>query len=58
MSRIDSQLRHDFINNALRIEIVNKLLTEKLENKEDIEQEMIEDLKQFLQDHLKYLSSF
>jgi hypothetical protein len=43
-----SQLRHDFINNGLRIEVLNKIISEKLEQSELIESEFTFDLKKFL----------
>ena len=50
-----SKLRHDFINNALRIEVINKIMTEQLEKNEQINNELFSDLEQFLKDHLEYL---
>ncbi len=52
---MDSKTKHDFINNSLRIEVLNKLIGEKLENNLEPENEHVEDLKQFLADHLEYL---
>lgn len=53
MTLIDN--RHDFINNSLRIEILNKLVCQELEKNQAPNQEHVEDLKKFLEDHLKYL---
>ena len=48
-------VRHDFINNSLRIENLNKLICEELEKNEQPLLEYVEDLKKFLADHIKML---
>ena len=50
------EVRHDFINNALRIETLNKLICEKLEKNEQPLTEYVEDLKKFLTDHIQMLN--
>jgi hypothetical protein len=52
---ITEKFKHDFINNSLRIEIINKVLCESLENNQLQNQEHIFDLKFFLKDHLDFL---
>ncbi len=47
--------RHDFINNSLRLEILNKLICEQLEKKEEPDQEMLDDLLPTLEKHLEIL---
>jgi len=48
-------VRHDFINNSLRIETLNKLICEELEKNEQPLKEYVEDLKIFLADHITML---
>lgn len=52
---IDEKFKHDFINNSLRIEVINKVLCECLENSNSTDPGYVEDLKCFLKDHLEYL---
>jgi hypothetical protein len=52
---MDNKIRHDFINNGLRIEVLNKLITEAVEAEELIDREYLKDLEQFLMDHLELL---
>jgi hypothetical protein len=54
---MNNNFQHDFVNNTLRIEIINKMLLEKLEQQESIDSEMITDLKRFLQDHINLLNT-
>ena len=51
----DNKDRHDFINNALRLEILNKLICESLDKKEVPEKEHLQDLESFLKDHLELI---
>ena len=50
-----NKCRHDFINNALRVEVLNKLITESLEKEENPEVEYLLDLKKFLSQHQELL---
>ena len=43
-----SKVRHDFINNGLRIEVLNRLITDSLEKKENLNSEYLEDLDKAL----------
>jgi len=52
---MDKEVRHKFINNALRLEIINKLIMECLEDDKSIDPEYIVDLKKSLEDHLIYI---
>lgn len=47
-----NKVKHDFINNSIRLEVLNKLICECLENNENPEQEHTGDLKKFLEEHL------
>ena len=49
-------VRHDFINNSLRIETLNKMICEELEKDQQPLEEYVEDLKKFLADHIELLS--
>lgn len=51
-----SKLKHDFINNGLRIEIVNKIISESLDNRSEVDPELLNDLKSFLEKHIEYIS--
>ena len=53
--KVDSKVRHDFINNCLRIEVLNKLIVEALEKNTSWEDEYNEDLKEFLELHKELL---
>ncbi len=50
-----SKVKHDFINNGLRIEILNKLISEALEQKTEIQENYLNDLSQFLKKHIELL---
>lgn len=50
-----TDVRHDFINNALRIEILNKMICEDLEKNKQPNDEFVKDLTKFLEDHLQFL---
>ena len=50
-----SKLKHDFINNSLRIEIINTMVSEALQNNEPPKEEHLKDLGVFLKNHLEYL---
>jgi hypothetical protein len=52
---MESKLRHDFLNNCLRIEILNRLLSEAIEKNSVPQKEHVEDLAGFLNEHLNYL---
>lgn len=52
---MNNKTRHDFINNGLRIEVLNKLITEAIESDEDINKEYLDDLHQFLEDHIEMI---
>lgn len=48
-----NKIRHDFINNGLRIEVLNRMITEALETNQSLEKDYIEDLIKFLNDHVQ-----
>lgn len=48
--------RHSFINNSLRIEVLLKLVSEKIEQNRNPEEEHIEDLIEAMQKHLDLLA--
>ena len=50
------EVRHDFINNSLRIEILNKMIWEDLEKDSTPNPEYVKDLTKFLKEHLNYLT--
>lgn len=52
---MNSSLRHEFLNNCLRIEVLNRLIGEKLERNEEPDEEHKSDLKKFLEIQLLYL---
>lgn len=54
------QLRHDFINNSLRIEVLTKLIVEQLQDYGSVEKQYKDDLEKFLklmQDHLSEIKT-
>lgn len=44
----NSKLKHDFINNGIRIEVINRLISEALEKEIFPEQTHIKDLSRYL----------
>ena len=48
-----SKARHDFINNGLRLEVLNKMLTEQIEQSQELNSDYINDLETFLKLHLE-----
>ncbi len=54
---MEAKLRHDFINNCLRIEILQKLMIEDLEAGRPVRQEHLEDYKEFLEEQIGHCSS-
>lgn len=61
MSNIDiSELRHDFANNSLRLDILTKLIHEDLKNSIKPDEEKLTDLETFLKlahDHLAIIQN-
>lgn len=52
------QLKHDFQNNYLRLEVLLGLINEKLQKNETVDLKYLEDLKQFLElanEHLQHI---
>ena len=50
-----SKLKHDFINNGLRLELINKLISEAIDSKNTVEEEMVDDFIIFLNDHIEMM---
>ncbi len=48
MSKIDPQLRHDFINNSLRLEVLSKLICKDLEQDNKPNDQYVGDFEKFL----------
>lgn len=55
MSQIDSQLRHDFINNSLRLELLSKLICKELEKDNKPNEQYVVDFEKFLNVELNLL---
>ena len=55
MTKIDPQLRHDFINNSLRLEVLSKLISEDLNKNETPNSTHINDMEDFLKKELNLL---
>lgn len=51
----DRQLRHDFINLALRIEIIHQILVEELEDSSELNLEKLGELENSLKDQLQII---
>lgn len=49
------KLKHDFINNSIRIEILQKLINESLEENQIINEQYKLDLSKFYLEQVKYL---
>ena len=56
MSLITPKLKHDFINNTLRLEVLNNLIAEALDAKSEIPQIELLDLIKFTQLHLELVN--
>lgn len=56
MSSVDTQLRHDFINNSIRIDVLIKLICKELEQDTAPKRQYIEDLEKFLNIELNMLN--
>lgn len=41
------QIRHDFINNSLRLEVINQIIGEALSQNKSIERKQFDDLEKF-----------
>lgn len=48
MKEIDPQIRHDFINNSLRLEVLSKLICEDLNKNQHPNPTHLNDLEDFL----------
>jgi hypothetical protein len=46
------QLKHDFINNTLRLEVLFKLIGEDLEKNRNLDQKQLQDAEKFLKEAL------
>lgn len=55
METIDPQLRHDFINNSLRIEVLSKIICQNLEANTSPEIKHLEDFESFLNQEIELL---
>ena len=53
MSNEKNKVRHDFINNAIRLEVLNKLITEAIEGHSSMDADHLDDLESFLKNHLE-----
>lgn len=51
------KLRHDFINNSLRIEILNQLIIDQIEKNEELDLQYLNDLRKFTGEHASYLEA-
>lgn len=49
------KLKHDFINNSIRIEILQKLINESLDENKSINEQYKIDLAKFYLEQVKYL---
>lgn len=49
------KLKHDFINNSIRIEILQKLINESLDEKKPINEQYKLDLSKFYLEQVEYL---
>jgi len=55
MLTIDPKLRHDFINNSLRLEVISKLISEDLNLNKTPNLQQINDLEEFLQKEINLI---
>jgi hypothetical protein len=55
MEKIDPQIRHDFINNSLRLEVLSKLICEDLNKNDPPNATHLNDLEEFLKKSLNLI---
>ena len=55
MIKVDPQLRHDFINNSLRLEVISKLICKDIEQNMKPQDQFLEDFEKFLNVELTLL---
>lgn len=55
MEKISAELKHDFINNSLRLEVLMRLVCEDLTNKKTPHKQYVDDLEDFLKAELNLL---
>lgn len=48
MSKLNAELKHDFINNSLRLEVLSKIVCEDLSQNKTPQKQHIDDLEDFL----------
>ncbi len=48
MKELSPQLKHDFINNSIRIEVLSKIICEGLNKNEDLNPTHLNDMEDFL----------
>lgn len=53
MTKDKSKIRHDFINNGLRLELLHNMIIESLEKKTEINPEYLDDLENFLKEQVE-----
>jgi hypothetical protein len=56
MEKIDPQIRHDFINNSLRLEVLSKLICEDLNKNQSPNTTHLNDIEEFLKKSLNLIS--
>lgn len=52
---MNEQIKHDFLNNSIRIEVIHRLISDQLDQKEVPHDSLREDLEKFLNLQLEYL---
>lgn len=55
MNQVSPKTKHDFINNTLRIEVLNTLIADALDQKKEIPGLELDDLIRFTELHLQLL---
>lgn len=50
-----AQLKHDFLNNGIRIEVLNKLIAERLESNQPLDSQELSDLEQTLSQQQEFI---
>ena len=55
MEKVNADLKHDFINNSLRLEVLMRLVCEDLNRKTTPQKQCLDDLEDFLKAELNLL---
>lgn len=53
----DDKLKHDFINNCIRIEVLQKLINESIDSKSAPDPKYLQDLTTFYREQIEFIKA-